>query len=112
MIARRPRPLAAAANANISSGMRCADSTWVSCATPNSASTSTALLMVGQSLAEPITTATTGSVMSDSCSRSFAVDDGGVCAAWGHAIAYSLNLDPAGHEIVVQPFHRRGWYGE
>ena len=60
MIARSPRSAADSANANISSGMRCADTTRASWATPKRASTSTALHIVGQSLDDPITTATSG----------------------------------------------------
>ena len=72
MIARSPRPLADSAKANISSGMRWADNTCTSWATPNCSSTSTALLIVGQSLVDPITTATsgfsfTGSVCASEC---------------------------------------------
>ena len=60
MIALSPRPAAAAAKANISSGMRWALTTFASWATPKRSSTSTALCIVGQSLADPITTATSG----------------------------------------------------
>ena len=59
MIARRPRPAACSAYSNISSGIRWALTTRASCATPNSVSTSTAFDIVGQSLADPITTPTT-----------------------------------------------------
>ncbi len=58
MIARSPRSAADSAKANISSGIRCADTTRASWATPNRSSTSTARHIVDQSLDDPITTAT------------------------------------------------------
>jgi hypothetical protein len=57
MMARKPVG-ADSAKRNISSGMRCAESTCTSCCTSKCSSTSMALLIVGQSLVEPITTAT------------------------------------------------------
>ena len=60
MIACKPRPAALAAYANISSGVRCAESTWHSCGTANSSSTLTAACITSQSLALPMTTPTAG----------------------------------------------------
>jgi hypothetical protein len=60
MIARRPRAAAPSAYANISSGMRCADTTRASCGTSNSRSTAHACCMTSQSLLLPITTPTQG----------------------------------------------------
>ena len=60
MIARRPRARALSAYANISSGMRCADTTCASYGTPNSLRMATACCITSQSDDEPITTPTTG----------------------------------------------------
>ena len=57
MMARKPICAADSAKEKSSSGMRCAESTWVWAITENASSVSTALLIVGQSLCEPITTA-------------------------------------------------------
>src|SRR5690606_18092805 len=64
MIARRPRARAPAAYSNMSSGIRCADTTFASCGTSNSRSTATACCMTSQSLLEPITTPIRGAAMS------------------------------------------------
>ena len=67
MIALRPRPTALSAYANISSGMRCAETTLASWAMPNSARISVATRMVSQSLLEPMTTPTTaGALLTES----------------------------------------------
>ena len=55
-----PRTAAPSANATISLGVRCAESTRTSQATPSRSSTSTAGCIVGRSESLPITTATTG----------------------------------------------------
>ena len=63
MITRRPRPAACSPYAIISRGMRCAETTSASYATPNSASASAACSITGQSESEPMTTPTSGAVM-------------------------------------------------
>src|SRR5256885_12912092 len=55
-----PRSRAPSAYSNIASGVRCADTTFASWATPKSFSTRTACCMTSQSLSEPITTPTFG----------------------------------------------------
>src|SRR5207237_6472570 len=60
MMQRSPRPRAPSAYSNIASGVRCADTTRVSCATPKSFSTRTACCMTSQSLSDPMTTPTKG----------------------------------------------------
>jgi hypothetical protein len=60
MMARRPRPGAAAPYSAMSRGMRCAEITWASQGTPKSRSIETACCMTSQSLEEPMTTPTTG----------------------------------------------------
>src|SRR5690606_5080404 len=60
MIARRPRALAPAAYSNSTSGVRCADTTRTSCATPSCSSRAAACCMVSQSEREPMTMPTSG----------------------------------------------------
>ena len=59
----------ASAYANMSSGMRCAETTRHSWTTPNSARMAAACCKVSQSLDEPISTPTTGGSMDDTVSR-------------------------------------------
>src|SRR5262249_41483657 len=58
MITRRPRPAAVSAYRSIPAGVRCADTTCASQATPNSRSTCTASDITGQSEALPMITPT------------------------------------------------------
>ena len=60
MITSRPRDSAFVANSEASRGLRCADMTRDSCATPNCASVSEAARMVSQSDLLPMRTATKG----------------------------------------------------
>src|SRR6516162_6827845 len=60
MITRRPRSAAERAYSNITSGVRCAETTRTSWATPNSTSTSIAGCMVGRSESLPMITPTNG----------------------------------------------------
>ena len=60
MIARSPRPSAAAAYSNSRSGVRCALTTSHSCGTPSSSSIRAACCMVSQSDCEPMITPTMG----------------------------------------------------
>src|ERR1700692_1042643 len=60
MITSIPRPSALEASSAINSGVRCADTTRFSCATPKSASISLAARIVSQSDLLPMMTDTTG----------------------------------------------------
>src|SRR5229473_176669 len=60
MITSRPRDSADEANSDASKGVRCADMTWDSCATPKRASVSEAARIVSQSDLLPMRTATKG----------------------------------------------------
>ena len=59
---RRPRSAAAAPQASMSCGIRWAETTSTSWATPSSVRASDAACMTGQSESDPMTTATTGTV--------------------------------------------------
>ena len=63
MITRRPRPAASLPYWIISAGIRCADTTSASYGTPNSARALTAASITGQSESLPITTPTSGSLL-------------------------------------------------
>src|SRR5471030_3190989 len=63
MIAWSPRATALSAYANMSSGMRCAETTRASKGMANSARMSAAAFIVSQSLADPMTTPTTGEAL-------------------------------------------------
>ncbi|CFL90806.1 Uncharacterised protein [Bordetella pertussis] len=60
MMARKPRARAAAPYSAMSCGMRCAEITRASCATPKSCSMATACFMTSQSLEDPMITPTRG----------------------------------------------------
>ena len=60
MTTRRPRSSAERPYSSISSGIRCAETTSTSQATPSSSRAVTAASMTGQSESEPMTTPTTG----------------------------------------------------
>src|SRR5687767_10855146 len=60
MITSRPFACAPDANAEVTSGVRCADMTCFSFGTPNFSNTSTACCIVSQSDDEPMITATSG----------------------------------------------------
>src|SRR4051812_39399312 len=63
MMAWSPRATAPSAYANMSSGMRCAETTRASKGMPNSARMWEAAFIVSQSLADPMTTPTTGEAL-------------------------------------------------